>query len=106
MNNAEDIEMQKKLLQNELASLEKSQQRRAARQVSKTKTQDGKVAKGKNTTRRCATCGQIGHIRTNKSCPMYNGSNGGGQLQASMSQGADSPSPVGTPPDQPELQEP
>ncbi|AQZ12196.1 TAF1 (YGR274C) [Zygosaccharomyces parabailii] len=83
INNAEDIEMQKKLLQNELASLEKSQQRRAARQVSKTKTQDGKVAKGKNTTRRCATCGQIGHIRTNKSCPMYNGSNGGGQLQSS-----------------------
>ncbi|SJM84059.1 related to Transcription initiation factor TFIID subunit 1 [Zygosaccharomyces bailii] len=84
INNAEDIEMQKKLLQNELASLEKSQQRRAARQVSKTKTQDGKVAKGKNTTRRCATCGQIGHIRTNKSCPMYNGSNGGGQLQSSV----------------------
>lgn len=74
VNNVEDIEIQKKLLQNELANLEKSQQRRAARQISKTKTQDGKVNKSKNTTRRCATCGQIGHIRTNKSCPMYNGS--------------------------------
>ncbi|CAR27814.1 hypothetical protein ZYGR_0N03000 [Zygosaccharomyces rouxii] len=106
MNNAEDIEMQKKLLQNELASLEKSQQRRAARQVSKTKTQDGKVAKGKNTTRRCATCGQIGHIRTNKSCPMYNGSNGGSQLQASVGQGMGSPSPVGTPTDPPGMPDP
>ncbi|CCC70694.1 hypothetical protein NCAS_0F02100 [Naumovozyma castellii] len=70
IENPDDIELQKKLLQNELASLEKSQQRRAARQK---KTVDGKVGKGKNTTRRCATCGQVGHIRTNKSCPMYNG---------------------------------
>lgn len=85
VNNVEDIEMQKKLLQSELASLEKSQQRRAARQVSKVKTQDGKVTKSKNTTRRCATCGQIGHIRTNKSCPMYNGSGANGQSQPSGS---------------------
>lgn len=91
INNLEELEKQKKLLQLELANLEKSQQRRAARQNSKrnggaTRTEnsvdngsdlagvtDGKAArnKGKNTTRRCATCGQIGHIRTNKSCPMY-----------------------------------
>ncbi|CCH60486.1 hypothetical protein TBLA_0C06940 [Henningerozyma blattae CBS 6284] len=31
--------------------------------------------KNKNTNRRCATCGQIGHIRTNKSCPMYSSRN-------------------------------
>ncbi|CCD24029.1 histone acetyltransferase NDAI_0C03690 [Naumovozyma dairenensis CBS 421] len=73
IGNMEDIEMQKKLLQNELANLEKSQQRRTARQNSKKKTlQDGKVTKNKNTTRRCATCGQVGHIKTNKACPMYN----------------------------------
>lgn len=73
VSNVEDIEMQKKLLQNELANLEKSQQRRAARQISKSKTQEGKATKLKKTTRRCATCGQIGHIKTKKSCPMYNG---------------------------------
>lgn len=78
VQNVEDIEMQKKLLQSELASLEKSQQRRAARQV-KTKTQENKVTKTKNTTRRCARCGQIGHIRTKKSCPMYDGSVGASQ---------------------------
>ncbi|CAI4063442.1 hypothetical protein N7582_002413 [Saccharomyces uvarum] len=91
INNLEELEKQKKLLQLELANLEKSQQRRAARQNSKknsgaTKMEgamdngsesssaiDGKITKNKskNTTRRCATCGQIGHIRTNKSCPMY-----------------------------------
>lgn len=37
----------------------------------KTKGNKG-VGKGKSTTRKCATCGAIGHIRTNKSCPMYN----------------------------------
>ncbi|QLL30231.1 hypothetical protein HG536_0A00480 [Torulaspora globosa] len=79
VQNVEDIEMQKKLLQSELASLEKSQQRRAARQVSKTKSQDNKVTKTKNTTRRCARCGQVGHIRTKKSCPMYDGSLGTSQ---------------------------
>lgn len=79
VQNVEDIEMQKKLLQSELASLEKSQQRRAARQVSKVKTPENKVAKTKNTTRRCARCGQVGHIRTKKSCPMYDGSVGSSQ---------------------------
>ena len=123
INNVEEIEMQRRLLQTELASLEKSQQRRAARQSSKKRNQqqqqqrnqkatpgddtnitgtsnesgavdggNGKMAqdgekpgepvdglngspntsrKSKNTNRRCATCGQTGHIRTNKSCPLY-----------------------------------
>ncbi|KAL3233385.1 Transcription initiation factor TFIID subunit 1 [Nakaseomyces bracarensis] len=83
IHNIEDIEMQKKILETELANLEKSQQRRA-RQVSKKTT--GKVTKGpKNTSRRCATCGQVGHIRTNKSCPMYYSPSGpgGGQERSS-----------------------
>lgn len=64
---------QKKLLEEQLAKLEKSKERRQARKAAREKTNDGKVSKSKNTTRRCATCGAIGHIRTNKSCPMYNG---------------------------------
>ncbi|BAP69691.1 transcription initiation factor TFIID subunit 1 [Kluyveromyces marxianus] len=64
---------QKKLLEEQLAKLEKSKERRQARKAAREKTKDGKVTKAKNTTRRCATCGAIGHIRTNKSCPMYNG---------------------------------
>lgn len=64
---------QKKLLEEQLAKLEKSKERRQARKAAKEKNKSGKVNKVKNTTRRCATCGAIGHIRTNKSCPMYNG---------------------------------
>ncbi|EDO16505.1 hypothetical protein Kpol_513p21 [Vanderwaltozyma polyspora DSM 70294] len=75
VDSIENIELQKKLLQNELANLEKSQQRRVARQ-NKDKMEsgpDGTKPGGKGRKRRCATCGQVGHIRTNKSCPMYNG---------------------------------
>ncbi|CCF60033.1 hypothetical protein KAFR_0I02540 [Kazachstania africana CBS 2517] len=109
LENVEDIEMQKKLLQNELASLEKSQQRRAARQMitaNKKKMQEqqnpdgsaspGKVTKSKNTTRRCATCGQIGHIRTNKSCPMYNAANNAANEDNSTN-ATNSPAAVTTP---------
>ncbi|SCW02106.1 LAFE_0E14312g1_1 [Lachancea fermentati] len=64
---------QKKLLEEQLARLQKSQERRQARKLAKEKNKDGKITKAKNTTRRCATCGMVGHIRTNKSCPMYNG---------------------------------
>lgn len=98
VNNVEDIEMQKKLLQSELASLEKSQQRRAARQVTKAKSQDNKVAKSKNTTRRCARCGQVGHIRTKKSCPMYDGSVGSSQgVAGENANSTPGPSDAGSP---------
>lgn len=35
------------------------------------------IGKGKSTTRRCAACGAFGHIRTKKSCPLYNQTQGG-----------------------------
>ncbi|KAK6200098.1 uncharacterized protein RJT21DRAFT_135558 [Scheffersomyces amazonensis] len=35
------------------------------------------IGKGKSKTRRCASCGAFGHIRTNKSCPLYAATNGG-----------------------------
>lgn len=73
VNDEEKQMKQKKLLEEQLARLQKSQERRHARKMAKEKSKDGKVSKAKNTTRRCATCGAIGHIRTNKSCPMYNG---------------------------------
>lgn len=99
INNVEDIEMQKKLLQTELASLEKSQQRRQARQ-SNPKKKGEKVTKNKNTRRRCATCGQVGHIRTNKSCPMYKemlAGTAGLPVTASGTPGANSNTAVSTP---------
>ncbi|KAG0669546.1 hypothetical protein C6P45_003617 [Maudiozyma exigua] len=97
INNVEDIEMQKKLLQNELASLEKSQQRRAARQTSKKPIigEDGKIVKTR--IRRCATCGQPGHIKTNKACPMYHlRNNTGGETAGSTPAGTEAGTPVNT----------
>ena len=35
------------------------------------------IGKGKSTTRRCKSCGAFGHIRTNKTCPLYYQTNGG-----------------------------
>ncbi|SMN20422.1 similar to Saccharomyces cerevisiae YGR274C TAF1 TFIID subunit (145 kDa), involved in RNA polymerase II transcription initiation [Maudiozyma saulgeensis] len=97
IDNVEDIEMQKKLLQNELASLEKSQQRRVARQTSKKPVigEDGKVVKTR--IRRCATCGQPGHIKTNKSCPMYHLRNSTGRdTPASTAASTEAGTPVPT----------
>lgn len=59
-----------------LARLQRNQERRQARQQQKkasTSNEDGStpLPKDKKTSRKCATCGAVGHIRTNKSCPMY-----------------------------------
>lgn len=35
------------------------------------------IGKGKSTNRRCKSCGAFGHIRTKKSCPLYNYTKGG-----------------------------
>lgn len=35
------------------------------------------IGKGKSTTRRCASCGAFGHIRTKKTCPLYYHTKGG-----------------------------
>ncbi|CUM63911.1 uncharacterized protein PRCAT00001499001 [Priceomyces carsonii] len=35
------------------------------------------IGKGKSKTRRCASCGAFGHIRTKKTCPLYYQTNGG-----------------------------
>jgi len=65
----DDVEANKqsrKFLEQELARLNRNADRRHARKATK---QDPKM---KATTRKCATCGAVGHIKTNKSCPMYN----------------------------------
>ncbi|SCU86475.1 LAFA_0E00980g1_1 [Lachancea sp. 'fantastica'] len=87
---------QKKLLEEQLAKLQKSQERRQARKLAKEKTKDGKVTKSKSTNRRCATCGMVGHIRTKKTCPMYNGSAGPGMAGAPAAN-----APSGSPPEEP-----
>ncbi|KAK6503275.1 hypothetical protein TWF481_008304 [Arthrobotrys musiformis] len=77
----------KKVLEKELARLMRNKERRQARERQNEKKRkqlgldDGSGAgdgapKG-GTTRKCANCGQVGHIKTNKKlCPMLNGTLG------------------------------
>ncbi|KAL5359385.1 hypothetical protein BJX96DRAFT_148295 [Aspergillus floccosus] len=75
----------KKLLENELSRLNRNKERRFAREkqkgVARASAGDspadgapGGSGKGAGTQRKCANCGQVGHIKTNKKlCPLLNG---------------------------------
>ncbi|ODV90976.1 hypothetical protein CANCADRAFT_31776 [Tortispora caseinolytica NRRL Y-17796] len=73
----------RKRLEKVLARLKRNRERREARKAQRGEytteegggegDEDGDKGKmNRPTTRKCATCGQIGHIRTNRACPMYN----------------------------------
>lgn len=90
MGNTQDIkvptnELEKQLLQQELAKLQQQIGGQSGRGI----------GKGKNTKRRCTLCGAVGHIRTKKSCPMYGKVPGSGT--ATPSAGGDPESSVSTP---------
>ena len=78
-NDEEENMKVKKLLEEELAKLEKQAEKKKKKQPGITAANidsegrlSGKgIGKGKSTSRRCATCGSLGHIRTNKTCPLY-----------------------------------
>lgn len=67
-NDEEKNRRLKKILLTEKARLERNKERQMARKAEKNAEGKGKV---KTTTRRCASCGAVGHIRTNKACPLY-----------------------------------
>lgn len=75
-NDAEINRRRRKILEEELARLKRNQDRRQARKATKG---EGDNTGSRATTRKCATCGAIGHIKTNKSCPLYNDIYLGGQ---------------------------
>lgn len=54
------------------------------------------IGKGNSRTRRCASCGSFGHIRTNKSCPLYYQTNGGTALLPKASDFITPGTPSGT----------
>ncbi|ODV85432.1 hypothetical protein CANARDRAFT_7546 [[Candida] arabinofermentans NRRL YB-2248] len=78
-NDAEENKKVKKKLEEELAKLQKLQEKKkkkspgitAANIDSEGRISGKGIGKGKSTSRRCATCGSLGHIRTNKTCPLY-----------------------------------
>lgn len=72
----------KKLLEQELSRLNRNKERRFAREKQKgvLRTADSPAdggpgsSKSAGTQRKCANCGQVGHIKTNKKlCPLLNG---------------------------------
>ena len=67
----------RKLLEAELSRLNRNKERRFAREKQKGIARSGdSPADGKptGTQRKCANCGQVGHIKTNKKlCPLLNG---------------------------------
>lgn len=77
-NDEEKNRRHRKRLENTLAKLQRNQDRRMVRKALKAgveipksqlsvggdKKSNKGVGKGKSTTRKCATCGAIGHIRT------------------------------------------
>lgn len=78
-NDVEENMKVKKRLEEELKKLEKQHEKKkkkmpgitAANIDSQGRISGKGIGKGKSTSRRCATCGALGHIRTNKSCPLY-----------------------------------
>lgn len=78
-NDEEENMKVKKRLEEELAKLEKQAEKKKRKQSGITAANidsEGRISgkgigKGKSTSRRCATCGSLGHIRTNKTCPLY-----------------------------------
>ncbi|WBW72895.1 transcription factor TFIID complex, histone acetyltransferase subunit Taf111 [Schizosaccharomyces osmophilus] len=66
----------RKRLEQELAKSQKNWERRRARHAAKegiTINGEGK----KPTTRKCSNCGQVGHMKTNKICPLFGRPEGG-----------------------------
>jgi transcription initiation factor TFIID subunit 1 len=87
--NPEEDELRRVALLQELESVRKNQARRLARKKYSNREllDESEIEPGK---RKCGACGQIGHTRANRACPMYN-------ANASQSVG---PSPVGMTPGQ------
>lgn len=78
-NDKEENMKVKKRLEEELAKLERQAEKKKRKQSgitaanidSKGRISGKGIGKGKSTSRRCATCGSLDHIRTNKACPLY-----------------------------------
>ncbi|KAI9320110.1 hypothetical protein BX666DRAFT_1919330 [Dichotomocladium elegans] len=101
----------KKRIQDQLAKLKRNAERRRQRQLAKQAALAenpvlGLIRGGKRegAMRRCGNCGQLGHMKTNKNCPMFyivNGPNGTGSAPTPQS-GQNTPSATSPPPSTPD----
>jgi transcription initiation factor TFIID subunit 1 len=88
--NQEEDELRRVALLQELESIRKNQARRLARKKYSAREllDESEIEPGK---RKCGACGQIGHTRANRACPMFN---------SNQHTGSVGPSPVGMTPGQ------
>lgn len=76
-DDAEKNERMKKRLQERLAKLKRNAERRRQRQLAKQAALAENPVLGlirgkrEGAMRRCGNCGQLGHMKTNKNCPMF-----------------------------------
>jgi len=92
---AERDKRAKKRLEEEIARMKKNQERRLMRKNAKIIKEGGTPLQlnrpmKPDTTRRCGTCGQIGHMKTNRKCPKWAEANMGVVPSTSA------PSPLGS----------
>ncbi|RKP12094.1 hypothetical protein BJ684DRAFT_17384, partial [Piptocephalis cylindrospora] len=71
---AEKNRRMRTLVEQQLAKLKRNQERRASRAAQKSGSRE-QILKNES-KRRCGNCGVIGHMRTNRACPMWRGEDG------------------------------
>ncbi|KAI9260469.1 hypothetical protein BDA99DRAFT_439458 [Phascolomyces articulosus] len=103
-DDAEKNARMKKRIQDQLAKLKRNAERRRQRQLAKQAALAENPVLGlirgkrEGAMRRCGNCGQLGHMKTNKNCPMFHVVNNMNAAAAAANGGASgSTTPVTTP---------
>ncbi|XP_059142595.1 transcription initiation factor TFIID subunit 1-like [Physella acuta] len=83
----EEMRKERRRIQEQLRRIKRNQEKPFSTPPPKKKPKKEKEQLLKNSKMKCGACGQIGHMRTNKECPMYNTRGAGaGSLQVAMTE--------------------
>ncbi|XP_012946001.1 LOW QUALITY PROTEIN: transcription initiation factor TFIID subunit 1 [Aplysia californica] len=83
----EEMRKERRRIQEQLRRIKRNQEKPSTTPPPKKKPKKEKEQLLKASKMKCGACGQIGHMRTNKECPMYNkGGAGPGAMQVAMTE--------------------
>ncbi|XP_055893415.1 transcription initiation factor TFIID subunit 1-like isoform X2 [Biomphalaria glabrata] len=82
----EEMRKERRRIQEQLRRIKRNQEKPTSTPPPKKKPKKDKEQLIKASKMKCGACGQIGHMRTNKECPMYNTRMGGSGLQVAMTE--------------------
>ncbi|BFZ24166.1 hypothetical protein BsWGS_27204 [Bradybaena similaris] len=83
----EEMRKERRRIQEQLRRIKRNQEKPVATPPPKKKPKKEKEQLIKASKMKCGACGQIGHMRTNKECPVYNMKGpGAGSLQVAMTE--------------------